>query len=190
MAPRRSGIVSTRCRRRRLRSVHLVKDPHAANATVYNNLVARAHLRTIRLTASRFDLKPEALGLDPDSWRNGISAALAHSFYEPESGSLYGIFSFDVICRQGRKRVLSISSTYLTNYRVEGDCDGEACELFLERVGKIATYPYFRTHVATLTSQAGLLMPPLPIMGVAPRSVEGAGVLGDFKSQKSALPKS
>ncbi|WP_458732945.1 hypothetical protein [Sphingobium xenophagum] len=168
----------------------MVQDPHAADATVYNNLVARAHLRTIRLTASKFELKPEALGLDPDGWRNGISAALAHSFYEPESGSLYGIFSFDVICRQGRKRVLSINASYLTNYRVEGDCDGDACELFLERVGKIATYPYFRTHVATLTSQAGLLMQPLPIMGVAPRSIEGAGVMDDIRSRRPALPKS
>ena len=168
----------------------LAQDPHAADATVYNNLVSRAHLRTIRLTTSKFELKPEALGLDPDGWRNGISAALAHSFLEAESGSLYGIFAFDVVCRQGRKRVLGISATYLTNYRVEGDCDGDACELFLERVGKIATYPYFRTLVATLTSQAGLLMQPLPIMGVAPRSIEGAVIMDDIGSRKPALPKS
>ena len=168
----------------------MVQDPHAADATVYNNLVSRAHLRTIRLTSSKFELKPEALGLDPDGWRNGISAALAHSFLESESGSLYGIFAFEVVSRQGRKRVLGINATYLINYRVEGDCDNNACELFLERVGKIATYPYFRSLVATLTSQAGLLMPPLPIMGVAPRSIEGAGILDDIRSQKSALPKS
>lgn len=166
----------------------MVQDPHAADATVYNNLVARAHLRTIRLTTSKFELKPEALGLDPDAWRNGISAALVQSFFEAESGSLYGVFAFEVACRQGRKRVLGINATYLTNYRVEGDCDGASCELFLERVGKIATYPYFRTHVATLTSQAGLLLQPLPIMGVAPRSIEGASIMDDIQSRKPALP--
>ena len=168
----------------------MAQDPHAADATVYNNLVSRAHLRTIRLTTSKFELKPEALGLDPDGWRNGLSAALAQSFLEAESGSLYGIFVFDVVCRQGRKRVLGINATYLTNYRVEGDCDDKTCELFLERVGKIATYPYFRTLVATLTSQAGLLMQPLPIMGVAPRSIEGASIMDDIRTRKPALPKS
>lgn len=168
----------------------MAQDPHAMDALVYNDLVSRAHLRSIRLTGTKFDLKPEGLGLDPDAWRNNISAGLTEFFLEPESGSLYGVFAFEAVCRQGRKRVLTLGATYLTNYRVEGACAPEACALFLERVGKIATYPYFRTLAATLTSQAGLLMRPLPIMGVAPRSIEGASAMEDIQTKQPALPQS
>lgn len=144
---------------------------------VYNSLVARAHLRSIRLTANKFEMKPEALGIDPDAWQNNVTAGVMESFLESESGSLYGVLGFEVVCRQGRKRVLSISATYLVSYKIHGECDQGACELFVQRVGKIAIYPYFRTLVATLTSQAGLLMRPLPVLSFAPRSVESAANL-------------
>lgn len=167
----------------------MAQDPHAMDAAVYNELVSRAHLRSIRLTGSKFDLKPEGILLDPDAWRNNIATGLADAFIEPESGSLYGIFSFEVVCRQSRKKVLTVSATYLTNYRIEGGSDETAYMLFLERVGKIATYPYFRALFATLTSQAGLLMQPLPIMGVAPRSIESASDMHDLKDMRPALPQ-
>ena len=150
------------------------QDPNKMDPQTYNSLVSRAHLRTIRMTTSKFEMKPEALDLDPDAWRNNVSTGLLESFLETESGSLYGVFSFEVLCRQGRKRVLSVNATYLVSYKIDGECDQAACELFVERVGKIATYPYFRTLVASLTSQAGLIMRPLPVLSFAPRSVESA----------------
>jgi hypothetical protein len=151
--------------------------PHEIDPQTYNSIVARAHLRSIRMTASHFDMKPEALDLDPDAWRNNVSVSVLERFLEAESGSLFGIFGFEVVCRQGRKRVLSASATYLVSYRVEGECNQAACELFVERVGKIATYPYFRSLVSSLTSQAGLVMRPLPVLSFAPRSIESAANL-------------
>jgi hypothetical protein len=155
----------------------LVEDSPKIDPQVYNSIVARAHLRSIRLTASKFEMKPEALGLDPDAWQNNVTAAVLESFLEPESGSLYGVFGFEVLCRQARKRVLSTSATYLVSYKIEGECDQKACELFVERVGKLAAYPYFRSLVASLTSQAGLVMRPLPVLSFAPRSIESAANL-------------
>lgn len=165
------------------------QDPHKMDPTTYNSLVSRAHLRSIRLTASRFDMKPEALDLDPDAWRNAVSGGAIESFLEPESGSLYGVFAFEVVCRQGRKRVLSASATYLVSYFIESECDAAACELFVERVGKIASYPYFRGLIAALSSQAGLLMRPLPVMSFAPRSVESAASLEQFPGEVREKPK-
>ncbi|WP_395612213.1 hypothetical protein [Allosphingosinicella sp.] len=158
----------------------------------YNNLVSRAHLRSIRLTSSRFDMKPEALDLDPDAWRNNVGAGAVQSYLEPESGSLYGVLAYEVVCRQGRKRVLSVSATYLVSYYIEGECDAGACELFVERVGKIASYPYFRGLVAALTAQAGLAMRPIPVLSFAPRSVESAASLeqsrGEVLDKSKQLP--
>lgn len=169
------------------------QDPHTMDPSTYNNLVSRAHLRSIRLTASRFDLKPEALDLDPDAWLNNVGGGVVESYLEPESGSLYGVFAFEIVCRQGRKRVLSINATYLVSYFIQGECDRAACELFVERVGKIASYPYFRGLVAALTSQAGLLMRPIPVMSFAPRSVESATALkqfpGEVRDKSKQLPQ-
>ena len=64
------------------------QDPHSMDPNTYNSLVSRAHLRSIRMTASRFDMKPEALDLDPDAWRNNVSGGAVETFLEPESGSL------------------------------------------------------------------------------------------------------
>jgi preprotein translocase subunit SecB len=161
----------------------LPQDPNQMDPLTYNNLVSRAHLRSIRLTSSRFDMKPEALDLDPDAWRNNVGAGAVQTFLEPESGSLYGVLAYEVTCRQGRKRVLSVSATYLVNYHIEGECDSAACELFVERVGKIASYPYFRGLVASLTAQAGLTMRPLPVLSFAPRSVESAASLEQSSSE-------
>ena len=35
---------------------------------------------------------------------------------------------------------------------------------FVNRVGNFAAYPYFRSHFAEITSQAGITIPPLPVM--------------------------
>ncbi len=153
------------------------QDPNKMDPQTYNSLVARANLRSIRMTVSKFEMKPEALDLDPDAWQNNVTAGLLESFLESESGSLYGVLGFEVVCRQARRKVLSINATYLISYRIDGECDQPACELFVERVGKIATYPYFRALVASLTSQAGLIMRPLPVLSFAPRSVESAANL-------------
>ena len=165
------------------------QDPHSMDPNTYNSLVSRAHLRSIRMTASRFDMKPEALDLDPDAGRNNVSGGAVETFLEPESGSLYGVFAFEVVCRQGRKRVLSVSATYLVSYIIEGECDAAACELFVERVGKIACYPYFRGLVAALTAQASLVMRPLPVMSFAPRSVESAASLEQFPGEVRDKPR-
>lgn len=152
----------------------MTTDPHAIDAKVYNELVARAHLRNIRLTGNRFDLRPEALQLDPESWRHSIEGQVEECFLEPETGALYGIVAFGVSSRHARKRVLSATATYMVSYRIQGEGDAEACELFMDRVGKVAAYPYFRTLVATLVAGAGMNMPPLPIYSLAPRTLASA----------------
>jgi hypothetical protein len=48
-----------------------------------------------------------------------VVAGVLDSFLEHENGSLYGVFSFKVVCRYGRKRVLSIGATYLASYRIK-----------------------------------------------------------------------
>lgn len=154
-------------------------DANSVDAQTYNALVGRATLTNIRLTESKFDIKPEALGTDPDTWRKEVRAEPVEVFADPETGRLFGSFLFELVCRHRRKRVLSCSARYLVSYRVHGGCEAEIGELFVERVGKVVIYPYFRATVAQLTAQSAVQMPPLPIISLAPRNVKSAAELED-----------
>lgn len=160
------------------------KDPHKADAAKYNDVVGRTVLRGIRLTDTRFDVKPDISGLDPSTWTNALRGESLETFCDPESGRLYGVFLFEVVCRHKRKRVLSVTAHYLVTYQVTGIFDDEIGTLFVERVGRVAAYPYFRALVASLTSQAAMQLPPLPIISAAPRSVNSAKDLREFGPAK------
>lgn len=149
-------------------------DPHAVDPKAYNNLVSRAVLRSIRLTDSRFELKPEALEVDSDQWRKDINAEVREIVSSADAELLAGSFAFDVVCRHRRKKVVAVQAVYLVSFRLQGEYDQDAAVLFLERVGRVAAYPYFRSLVADLASQAGVSMPPLPIISLAPRTVSSA----------------
>lgn len=159
------------------------KDPHKADATAFNSVTGRTVLRGIRLTDTRFDMKPDALVTD-GVWQNAMRGESIETFSEPDTGRLYGIFLFEVVCRQRRKRVLSVTAHYVVSYQVAGPFDEEIGALFVERVGRVAAYPYFRALVANLVSQAGMQMPPLPIISAAPRNVTSAKDLEEFGPDK------
>jgi hypothetical protein len=119
-------------------------------------------------------MKPEAIEVDAHLWRNAIDPQVIEVVASEDSERLYGLLSFDVVCRHRRRRVLSTSGRYLVTYHVNGGCDPELGQVFIRRVGLVATYPYFRAMVAGLVSQAGIQMPPLPILSFAPRSLGSA----------------
>jgi hypothetical protein len=157
----------------------MARDAHSVDAASYNALVGRATLTNIRLTEAKFDIRPDALSTEPDTWRKEIRAEPVEVFADAETGKLYGSFLFELICRHRRKKVMSCSARYLVSYRVHGGCEPAIGELFVERVGKVVVYPYFRATVAQLTAQSAVQMPPLPIISLAPRSVKSATELED-----------
>ena len=109
----------------------------------YNNVVSRTVIRGIRMTECRFDMKPEALEVDPSIWFYSVRGELAEVFPDVETGKLYGTFVFEVVCRHRRKRLLVASARYLVSYAVQGAFEPDVGALFVERVGRVAAYPYF-----------------------------------------------
>ena len=148
------------------------------DAKIYNEVVARTRIRGIRLLESRFDMKPEAILHDPADWQKGISFEMSEVVVT-ESGLLYGIAAFDLVCKQSRRHVLRAKGRYLIHYQVDGGCSQQDGELFISRVGRLAIYPYFRSLVASLVSEAGITFPPLPVYSLAPRSLASASNLLD-----------
>jgi uncharacterized protein YndB with AHSA1/START domain len=149
-------------------------DTAAIDAKVYNAAVGRATLRGIWMMESRFDLSPQALEVEPD-------VALAHTMRVHEAevtvdadATVRGFIRFEAASRRRRRRVLHVSARYFVSYRVEGGCDQRLAEMFMDRVGKLAAYPYFRALVASLAAQAGAQVPTLPILSFRPRSIRYA----------------
>lgn len=146
-------------------------DPEA-----YNAIVARAVVRGIRMIKSDFNMKPDALGTDKERRYSVDVEQTAHDWDEAQ-GRLAGVFRFTATCHAGRTRVLKVQGDYIVSYRVEGTCAADAAELFVQRLGPFAAYPYFRALFGILCSHAGLMAPPLPILAEAPRRIARAAKL-------------
>lgn len=125
------------------------------------------------MTSCRLDLKADSLDVFPHAWKKRLNESV-QAFADVEASSLYGMFVFELSCRHGRKKMLTVEATYLVSFAVDGRTDEAAGELFVERVGRVAAYPYFRGLVAQLVSEAGVTLPPLPIISAAPRTIRSA----------------
>lgn len=152
----------------------MAQDPHKVDAAAYNRLTGRAVLRSIRLADARFDMKPEALEHDFGSWKRSLSGELDDAYIDSERGIILGWLHFEVAFRHRRKRILLAAARYIVTYQVSDSCEEDIGRLFVERVGRVSAYPYFRAMVATLASQAGVQLPPLPMMSLQPRSLKSA----------------
>ena len=149
----------------------------AVDPKAYNQVVGRTTLGSIRLTETRFDMKPEALASDSDTWRKQISAEPVEIITDVEGNRLYGVFAFELTCRHKRRRVLTCAARFFVSFKVDGPFEAAVGELFVQRVGKVMAYPYFRSTVAQLVSQAAINLPPLPMLSLQPRSVNSAADL-------------
>jgi hypothetical protein len=152
----------------------MAQEPSKVDATAYNRLTGSAVLKGIRLVDVRFDMKPEALEHDFRGWKRTLIGELEDAYVDTERSIILGWLRFEVSFRYRRKRVLAASARYVVTYQVNGSCEEDIGRLFVERVGRVSAYPYFRVIIATLASQAGVQLPPLPMISLQPRSLKSA----------------
>lgn len=143
-------------------------DPNA-----YNNLVKQAQLASISLVKNKFEVVPEYFDGDD---RDGSEPKNAFSFdhewkgtaYHSNNGLVSGVIIWSLSVKQGEKTVLGIQCHYLVIYDNLKDQDSATATFFLERVGHIATYPYFRSLVSQLSWESGANLPLLPVISQQP----------------------
>jgi preprotein translocase subunit SecB len=85
-------------------------------------------------------------------------------FYSAEKGILAGDFKWHVDVRKGKQKLVSVTATYSIIYRNVPRVEEEHAQAFLSRVGRFATYPYFRALVARLSAEANANLPILPVL--------------------------
>ena len=150
--------------------IALVKPVLPNDSEVYDALAERATLRGIWMTESRFDMSPQAVEFETGPLTHSLRQHPIEAAVEP-SGVIHGFIRFEAVSRRERRRVIHVIARYFVSYRVEGGCDQDLAELFVDRVGKLAAYPYFRALVGSLTAQAGVQVPALPILSFRPRNI-------------------
>lgn len=135
-----------------------------SNASAYADVVEAASMRNIRLIKSEFTVDPESLGSDQRTWKRGFACVVASTNFNETRQMGSGLISAEAYCKAGRKKIVSLKCNYVVAYDIEGAPSADDVARFIERVGNFAAYPYFRAHFADVTAQAGINLPPLPVM--------------------------
>lgn len=140
---------------------------------VYNQAIGRTTLRGIWMTSCQFDVKPEAVGRSDLALKRAMKVQVDEAVIL-EDGRMYGFISYEASSRLQRQKLIKVQAKYFVSYHCQGGCDQATADMFMDRVGRLAAYPYFRSLAATLTSQAGVHSPPLPMLSFQPRMVDYA----------------
>lgn len=138
----------------------------------YSAAVDAAHLRDIRLIGCAFNSAPEAFIKPQDNWKFGYGCEVSDAFYDDEAKLLTGWVNCDATTKVGRRKIMNLRATYLVVYDIQGEPLEEAALKFVHHVGCFAVYPYFRAHFSEVSSQAGMKMPPLPILKEGKRRIQ------------------
>lgn len=140
----------------------------------YQVAVDTAQIRSVRLIKSVFDIQPEGFSPKREAWRQSYNCQVTRTYFDLSRKLLTGLVSAEAWCKVSRKKIISLKCDYLVAFDVGGNPTEEAAELFVKRLGAFSAFPYFRAHFAEVTSQAGIALPPLPIMRDLRRTIQPA----------------
>ena len=149
----------------------------ALKAAEYSKAVDDAQLVNIRLVSGSFKVSPSFRSSSPDVERFFEQKTSAPK-YNAENRALIGMVSCRCWMRpkasseattpsdpngEEPEDLLSIDAEYVLAFRIEGEHDAQMLNTFFKKLAPLSAWPYFRTHVATVASEGGLDIPPLPI---------------------------
>ncbi|ANH06256.1 hypothetical protein [Shinella sp. HZN7] len=144
-------------------------DKEAALAA-YNRVVEKAELLDIRLTDFKYSVKPKYYpAIEQESEGNiNLSRTFDHDVvdinHDTEIGALGGRFVWSLKISQGKTRLLNVDASFFVVYKDVPDVGHEHVEAYLRRVGRFATYPYFRSLVAQMSWESSAELPVMPIL--------------------------
>lgn len=132
----------------------------------YSKVSCAARLREIKLIASSYMVRPEAFeaAQDPNELKNSFSGKCIDFIFDANDGLAWGRFQWVAEIKAGRKACLKLSSEYLVLYSDIFECDELHVEAYFRKIGRFATYPYFRATFSHNIGETGILLPPLPTL--------------------------
>lgn len=132
----------------------------------YSKVSCAAALREIKLIQSDYLLKPEGVLLMSDPEKLNLSYGGDCSFlnYDEDDCTAVSQFEWRAEVKHGRKRCVRLRAAYILIYAGFDNCDPKHVGLFISKIGRFATYPYFRSHFSHHISESGIVMAPLPTL--------------------------
>jgi hypothetical protein len=131
----------------------------------YNKVARAAKLEAIMLAASSFHVLPDYFETQRENGPEkefSYKAVMQNDTYDPASGVASCVWNWSVEVKVSRKKALVIEASYLIIYEQVVDCNPEAVKCFLHRVGRFATYPYYRAHVSQVSWESSTKLPLMP----------------------------
>jgi hypothetical protein len=135
----------------------------------YNRLVRTTRLANLVLEKVDFKISSEALGIKESLLNRNIGATTKVMSYGIDDGTCVANVIWEVTIKFKTKTVVKCTASYIVSYDGIKDCSEEVVGLFLEHVGKVATYAYFRALYAQLDWSATLNSQPLPVLQLQPK---------------------
>ena len=135
----------------------------------YNRLVRTARLANLVLEGLNFKVHAEALGMNKALLTRSIAPKTKLMSSGTKDGTCVANIVWEVTFRFKKRTVMKCTASYLISYEGVTDCSEETATIFVENVGKVATYAYFRGLFAQLDWSATLGFEPLPILQLHPK---------------------
>lgn len=139
-----------------------------AATKAYDQVVASARMVDVRLLKYDFEVKPEYYASRLGTANEGVQLSYDHEFasinYYADDGLLIGEIHWAVSGKLGRKTPLKIKAVYMIVYANVPDVGIQHSGEFMKRVGRMASYPYFRAFVAQTSWASQADLPTLPIL--------------------------
>lgn len=141
-----------------------------SDVEIYNDLVAKAEIGDIRLVEMKYSVKPEYFGAlhrernDELQLTRSFEGVLTDVRYDENTKTLGGQFDWTTKVISGRKKLLQCEAKYFVIYERVPPTDIVVAEKYLLRVGRFATYPYFRSLVSQLSWESQADLPIMPVL--------------------------
>jgi len=130
----------------------------------YNKAARLAQLSSIVLEKVDFRVLPAALRVEAAALKRELNVETELLRYDSNDGDCIATISWDIILRDKRKKVAWCKASYVVFYYDLKSFSEDIIKMFIDNVGKTATYAYFRALYAQLDWSANLRSPPLPVM--------------------------
>lgn len=176
-APTKSRLAgeSSAHRTRKAATAAKVPSPPAAirdaDVRAYNAAVAAARLAAIRLVRSRFSSRSPDQAVAESTPSASIDDRIRFHRFEEDAGRAFTVFEWELECQLPTPPFhVSIVASFMVIYDGLEGVSAETVERLVSRIGRFASYPYFRTFVAQTSGMAELDLPPLPMLRDQPHA--------------------
>ena len=129
---------------------------------IYTEFTIAARLKDIKLTDCNYSIKPQVFEAIEDLDCLGFFGEPTGFHFDSETGLMLGYYRWTAEIKHGRKKVLKLISEYLIAYTGVSGFEETYARYYFEKVGRFATYPYFRSDFSYHSSASGIMLPPLP----------------------------